>query len=118
MNKARIIQDIKDNLHLLPEKFTSGAMYREAVDCYCIFGWLGKVTGIDPAANKPSYAAWLAECPVRYEESDNENITAIADNAINSLGGFVHTGDMHCIPVCIAPARAAIEEFLEQLAAA
>jgi hypothetical protein len=50
MNIKQILKDIEDNRDKLPESFVSGNYYSRLFKCYCIYGWLAKVTGGPDAA--------------------------------------------------------------------
>lgn len=68
MNTKLIRETIAANADSLPEEFISGTLYNPRSQTYCIWGWLAKISGNDPA--KSPY--WNEE--VREGELVSDNV--------------------------------------------
>lgn len=116
MNIDLIKKDIEAHIDELPNEFISGSMYDSGINCYCVWGWLAKVTGVDPAVISLDEEArgYIEHIEQRYGLRRYAIWTGMADKIIGDLGYF---WDGEMVGWTIAPAKLVIEEFVEKLPA-
>ena len=116
MNIDLIKKDIEAHIDELPNEFISGSMYNKRINCYCVWGWLAKVTGVDPAGISldEESRGHVEHIEQRYGLRRYAIWTGMADVIISDLGYF-KGGEM--VGWTIAPAKLVIEEFIKRLPA-
>lgn len=122
MNTQRVLDDIEQNKDKLPEYFSANTYYNRHNKCYCLFGWLGVVTGgpdaarlaieteDDPRKYLP-LAKYLHErYEIEHDVDDAWDEIAIADDVI-----LQHTNEGFTLRSGLAPALPVIEDYKKLL---